>query len=165
MTARWLCLPILFLLGLAGPQQVEKKLVPAGPYRVRVTTRRPVTIAPEQRLELGAGERRTQLRFEVKAGLELRGRVDRQAHGLTKAGSLTLRLLRRDRITQGATMLTIAAKKLVASDGSFAFKGLASGTYTITIETGIGGRYEHAGPIEIKKASLLNFELIPVAPK
>ncbi len=109
-----------------------------------------------------AGEQRTDLRIELRAGLELRGRVDRQAHGLAEVGSLTLRLRRREEL-DGAVMLIMVAKTTVRPDGSFVFTGLAGGTYAIAIEAATGARYVHDGSIELGTVNIEDLELCPVA--
>ena len=98
----------------------------------------------------------------LQAGFELRGHLDRQAHGLTDAGSITLRLQRRDQITDESVILLIVGKTTLQADDGFAFTGLESGTYTISIETAAGETYVHRTPIEIDEASLENLALIPV---
>ena len=63
----------------------------------------------------------------------------------------------------GSSGWLLVAKTSLQADDRFAFTGLTSGSYMITLETETedGESYVHSGPIEIMDGSIMNLELTP----
>ena len=134
---------------------------PAGPYRLRATSRRPAAFSEPVDVEVMAGEQR-EIRIEMHPALELSGHLDREAHGMADAGDITLRLRRREYLTENTYTLAMAAKTTLNRNGEFTFTGIGAGTYTIGIETDRGEHHDHRDTIEVGLENVENLELIPV---
>lgn len=148
-----------------GRGQFEMEHLPAGPYRIRAMSNKPSAFAPVRVVSLTAGQQQTDLRLELRTAFDVRGKLDRKAHDLADAGAITLRIFRHDPISANAAVQSLVAKTMLSRAGTFAFTGLADGTYNITIETRAGGRLEHARELVIERESLVDVELEPVAPR